>query len=158
MMYAVNTLPAWTWTDYARISKRDKFFIADSGLMASLLHWNMNAIEMDPDRTGKLIETMVFNELYAQIAAHDPVIRLYHYRDHDNHEIDFIAENANGDLLGIEVKAETNVSKSDFKHLKCFREKMSSGRTFNGIVLYNGVLSYKIAEGLFVVPIQLLWQ
>lgn len=157
MMYIVNTLPAWTWTDYARISKRDKFFIADSGLMASLLHWNVNSIEMDSDRVGKLIETMVFNELYAQIAAHNPMIRLYHYRDHDKHEIDFIAENANGDLLGIEVKAGTNVSKDDLKHLEWFREKISNDRTFNGIVLYNGVLSYKIAEGLFAVPIQLLW-
>ncbi|MDR2721024.1 MAG: DUF4143 domain-containing protein [Puniceicoccales bacterium] len=158
MMYIVGTLPAWTWTDYARVSGRDKFFMADSGLMASLLHWNLDAIELDSDRVGKLVETMVFNELSAQLAAQDDVIRLYHYRDHDKREIDFVLESANGDLLGIEVKAGTNISKDDFKHLKWFREKISAGKVFNGIVLYNGTLSYAIGEGLFAVPMQLLWQ
>jgi len=43
--------------------------MTDSGLMASLLGWHKEQVALDADRSGKLIETLVYNELAAQIEA-----------------------------------------------------------------------------------------
>ncbi|MDR2737529.1 MAG: ATP-binding protein [Puniceicoccales bacterium] len=157
MLFIVDRLPPWTDTDYKRIGRSDKFFFADTGLMASLLNWNCDQVAMDSDRFGKLVETFVFNELKAQVFASDGKFRIFHYRDRDGREVDFIVEREDGSMLGIEVKGGSNVGKDDFKHLRWFSEKMAKDRSFTGIVISNGKLSYSMGENMQAVPIQTLW-
>jgi predicted AAA+ superfamily ATPase len=156
-LHIVRTIPAWQAQDYGSLRRRDKFFITDSGLMAALLKWNPQQVEFDGDRLGKLIETTVENELLAQIAANGNNASLFHYRDAQRREIDFIVENPDGMLVGIEVKAGRNVRPQDFSHLKWFGENHANGRPFRGIVLYSGQIRINFGPGYTVLPLSALW-
>lgn len=156
-LYIVERLPAWTRTDYERVSKHPKIFMTDPGLMASVLEWRKDQVRLDADRAGKLVETMAFNELAAQVDCHGEVA-LYHFRNWDKREIDFLVERkSDGALLAIEVKASETVGKGDFKHLAWFRDTLGSQRPFQGIVLYSGERLLSFGEKLKAVPFPCLW-
>jgi predicted AAA+ superfamily ATPase len=156
-LHIVCAVPAWHAMDYGCLKKKNKFFMSDSGLMASLLRWAPEKVEFDGDRLGKLVETVVENELAAQIAANGNRASLFHYRDIQRREIDFIVEDPTGMLVGIEVKAGRNVSPQDFSHLKWFGENRAKERTFRGIVLYGGPDRIDFGTGYAVLPLSVLW-
>jgi predicted AAA+ superfamily ATPase len=131
--------------------------MTDTGLMASLLGWGFRDVKLDADRIGKLVETMVFNALSAQIYASENPYSIYHYRDHNGHEIDFILDDHREHLVGIEVKSGTKVCKDDAKHLYWFSKNIAKNRTFIGVVLYNGEHSFSLGENIKAVPLQCLW-
>lgn len=156
-MYLVERVRPWSKTDYDRVSKQDKLFMTDAGLMISILRWQFDKVRLNGDMSGKLLETFVFTQLAALIEAQEDDFQLYHYRDREQREIDFLIENENGDILGIEVKAGSAVSKDHFKHLRWFRDHMAKGRQFVGIVLYTGENVVPFGEGFWAIPINLMW-
>jgi|SRR3990167_5842902 len=157
-LYLIDQIPAYSKTDYDRAGKRSKLIINDSGLMSSILNWKLDDIRFDALRVGKLIETHVGNELQKHIDATEQKCTWFHYRDKNQREIDFIIENNNGDLLGIEVKANTSVHPTDFKHLRWFQENISpSKKNFTGIVLYTGNHVGSMGDNMWAVPISCLY-
>ena len=76
---------------------------------------------------------------------------LTQYRDSDKHEIDFLVNGTNDELLGIEVKAGT-VGAGDFKHMKWFASRFAEKR-FTGIVLYSGAEVLSFGGGMYAVPL-----
>ena len=60
---------------------------------------------------------------------------------------------AAGATLGIEVKAGSDVGKSDFKNLAWFRDKIAKGKPFTGIVLYAGDTTLPFGDSLYAVPL-----
>lgn len=154
--YLCESVEAWTGSDYARIGKRPKWYMCDTGLMAAMLNWRTKDIELDADKTGKIVETLVFTELAAQIDLSGEY-SLYQYRDIDKREVDFIVEDADGNLAGVEVKAGAGVGKNDFRHLEWFREHLTKGRRFVGIVLYSGSETLSFGNGMLAVPMSVLW-
>lgn len=157
ILYLVERVYPWTKTDYARVGKQSKIFMADSGLMASLLKWKMDQIRLDSDRSGKLMETFAHNEIRAQIDAGDGRYALFHYRDREKREIDFLIEREDNALLGIEVKAGTVVGKNDFNHMKWFKNNLANGRPFIGIILYTGEFAASFGDNFWAVPFGHLW-
>ena len=157
-LYIVERVYPWTHTDYERVGKQTKLYMLDSGLMASVLHWQMAQVELDADRSGKLIETFIFNELASQIDANEGEYELFHYRDREQHEIDFLIERKDQALLGIEIKAGSSISTADFKHLKWFKENIAKKRSFVGIVLYAGEYAGSMGNNLWAVPFDALWK
>ncbi|MDR2581415.1 MAG: ATP-binding protein [Fibromonadaceae bacterium] len=153
-LYLFEQVPPWLKTDYDRVGRRAKFYATDTGLMASILGWNKKDALLNHDRAGKLIETFVFQEIAAQIDLENA--SLYHYRDRENREIDFIIEREGGALLGIEVKAGHNVSKEDFKHLEWFSKNLAKDN-FTGIVLYSGDRTIHFSKNMLAVPTAMLW-
>ncbi|MGI9490638.1 MAG: DUF4143 domain-containing protein [Geminicoccaceae bacterium] len=89
-LFLVERLPAWARTDYTRFGKRDKLFMTDSGLMASLLRYPGEPQDLGSDQAGKLAETLIFCELMAQADASDGRYRVAHYRDNEKREIEFL--------------------------------------------------------------------
>ncbi len=159
-LYLIERLPAWPKTDYDRVSKQDKIFMADTGLMSAILSWRFDKVRLDGDQNGKLIETFVFTQLLAHIEAlelHNERYNIYHYRDREKREVDFIIENEDGDILGIEVKAGSAVSSDSFKHLKWFRDNIAIEQSFVGIVLYTGDQIASFGDGMWAIPINVLW-
>ena len=121
-----------------------------------MLNWRMKDIELDADKVGKIVETFVFAELAAQIDLSGDY-SLYQYRDIDKREIDFIVEDADCNLAGVEVKAGSGVGKNDFRHLAWFRDHLAKGRRFVGIVLYSGRETLSFGNGMLAVPMSVLW-
>jgi len=156
-LYLVERLYPWTKTDYARVGKQSRLFMVDSGLMTSLLSWNMDQVRLDPDRSGKLIETFAFNEIIAQIDANDGRYELFHYRDREKREIDFLIEREDDALLGIEIKAGSAVTKGDFTHLRWFQKNLAKKQLFIGIILYTGEHPASFGNNLWAVPFDFLW-
>jgi predicted AAA+ superfamily ATPase len=147
----------WLKTDYERIGKRSKFYATDTGIMTSVLGWNPKEVFMNNDRSGKLTETFVFQELAAQIDLENKY-NLYQYRDRLGREIDFLVEREDGALLGIEVKASHNISKDDFKPQKWFADNILKNKEpYTGIVVYSGDRVIPFGENLLAVPIAALW-
>jgi uncharacterized protein len=156
-LYIVERVLPWTNTDYDRVGKLSKLFMSDSGLMSSILSWNMDQVRFDSDRLGKLMETFIFSELASQIDASEGEYELYHYRDREQREIDFLIEREDHAILGIEVKSSTSIQKKDFKHLQWFHENLSKERPFIGIVLYSGKLPLSFGQNLWAIPMSMLW-
>ena len=156
ILYLIDRVPPWIRTDYERVGKQSKLYLCDTGLMTSILKWHKEQVEMDGDRSGKLIETFIYNELAAQIDASVGQYELFHYRDREKREIDFIIERDDQTLLGIEVKSGSSISTADFKHLKWFKESIAK-QPFIGIVLYAGEAVGSMGDGMFAVPFGELW-
>ncbi len=156
-LFLIERVRPWTKTDYGRVGKQKKLFMTDSGLMASILGWRADQIKLDPDRVGKLVETFAFNELATQVDISNGECSLYHYRDREQREIDFIIETRDGAILGIEIKAAASLGKSDFKHLEWFRDNIAGKRTFIGIVLYAGENLGSFGKNLWAVPFGAMW-
>ena len=155
-LYLVERVYPWTKTDYARVGKQSKLYMVDSGLMASLLGWRADQVRLDSDRSGKLIEAFAFNQIVAQVDAGDGRYELFHYRDREKREIDFLIERDDGALLGVEVKAGSAISRKDFSHIRWFRENLARDQEFVGIVLYTGEFPASFGNSLWAVPFGLL--
>jgi predicted AAA+ superfamily ATPase len=155
-MCLFGRLGAWVRTDYEKVGRKGKLYVTDTGLMASILNWRVEEVMLDSDKSGKIIETFVFNELAAQLDLREGS-RFYHYRDRDKREIDFIIENERGTLLGIEVKAGSAVSKNDFKHMGWFRHSIVPEKKFIGVVLYTGENVLSFGPDMYAVPLAALW-
>lgn len=157
-MYVVERVRPWTRTDYARAGKRSKLFMTDAGLMSSVMNWNREQAYMDSDRSGKLVETFMFNEIAALVDACKGKYSLFHYRDQEKREIDFLVEREDHALLGIEIKAGSRIGTSDFRNLKWFKENIAGDRQFTGIVLYSGKLTGSMGNGLWAVSFGTVWR
>jgi predicted AAA+ superfamily ATPase len=155
-MCVFERLGPWIRTDYDRVGRKGKIFATDTGLMANILNWRMEDVLFDTDKSGKIVETFVFNELSAQLAL-KMGYKFYHYRDRDKREIDFIIENDRGVLLGVEVKAGSAVSRNDFRHILWFKQNIAPDSEFMGIVLYSGENVLSFGPDMYAVPIAALW-
>lgn len=155
-LYLFERVPSWCKTDYARVGKKDKLFMADTGLMVSLLSWNLDEVMLNPDRAGKLVETLVYHELSIQSEIYGA--KIYHYRDRENREIDFIIESEDEQIACIEVKSGSAISKSDFKHIEWFRDNIVKDRNIVTIILYSGEDTLSFGDGLLAVPLASLWE
>jgi len=159
-LYLVEKLPAWPKTDYDRVNKQDKIFITDTGLMSAILNWRFEKVRLDGDQNGKLLETFVFTQLASHIDTlelQDKKYNIYHYRDREKREIDFIIENEDGNVLGVEVKAGSAISRDSFKHLRWFRENIAKDRKFIGVILYTGDQLASFGDSMWAVPMNVLW-
>lgn len=155
--FLLDRLPAWTKTDYSRVGKRAKLYMGDSGMMAAILKWMPEQIRLDGDKVGKLVETFIFNELSANIDCQTDY-QLYHYRDREKREIDFLIERDDGALLGIEVKAGASVKREHFNHLQWFNNNLvKSGHPFIGLILYTGDKAIPFGNNLWAVPMSCLF-
>ena len=156
-LYLVERIYPWTKTDYARVGKQSKLFMVDSGLMTTLLRWKMDQVRFDCDHSGKLMETFAFNEIMAQVDAGDGRYELFHYRDREKREIDFLIEREDGAFLGVEIKSGSAVCKNDFKHMKWFQNNLAKNQPFTGVILYPGEFPASFGNNLWAVPFGLLW-
>jgi hypothetical protein len=156
-LYLFDRVNPWVRTDYERVGKSAKFYASDTGFMTSILGWKKDDLKYDSDRSGKLIETFVFQELSAQIDLNRDY-NLYQYRDYKKHEVDFLIERDDRAMVGIKVKASHSVSKEDFSPQMWFKENIIKNKTpYNAIILYSGEDTLSFGDGLLAVPTAALW-
>jgi predicted AAA+ superfamily ATPase len=155
-VFLIKRVEPWFNNRLSRLVKTPKLHFLDSGLLAALLGTTAQRITADRSMFGPLLETFVMSEIMKQFGWLDDSCTLTHYRDKDKNEVDFVIENAAGDLVGIEVKSAASVSGSDFKGLKKLAD--ATGAAFKlGVVLYDGELSLPFGERMYAAPISCLW-
>jgi predicted AAA+ superfamily ATPase len=120
------------------------------------LSYRLDDILLDPARSGKIIETFVFNQL-ASLCDLEKSYLLRHYRDRAGREIDFVIENDRGEILGIEVKSSSSFSVSDARHMIWFKQNIAKDKPFIGVILYTGENTLPLGNDIYAVPMAALW-
>jgi uncharacterized protein len=151
------SLPAFGGSTKTRTRRRPKLHLTDTGLAASVLGVTADRL-MDPSATmsGQLLETFVVMELVKQSGWSEELVRLSHYRDADDREVDLMVETADGRVAGVEVKAAIDVDERDFRHLAYVRDRLGD-RFTSGVVLHCGSEPARWGDRLFSLPISALW-
>jgi len=155
-VFLIDILPPWHHNRLSRLVKTPKLHLADTGLAAALLGTDLAALKENRAVFGQLLETFTYQELLRQSSWNEASHRFFHYRDKDQLEVDLVVERDGRHLCGLEVKASSTVTESDFRGLNRLRD--ASGAAFRcGIVLYDGASALPFGEQLFAVPFSRLW-
>jgi predicted AAA+ superfamily ATPase len=155
-IFLVEELSPWHTNRLSRLVKTSKLHVCDTGIAASLLGVDPDTLYADRNLLGQLLETFVYHELRAQASARDDDVRFYHFRDREGYEVDFVLE-LGLKTAGIEVKAASTVTSSDFRGLR--RLATAAGERFSaGVLLYDGEISASLGDKLYAVPIRRLWE
>ena len=155
-MYLLKRIDVWARNRLNRLVKTPKLQFVDSGLLSTLLDLNNNEIQKDRTRFGNLLETFVFGELLKHTTTSEASYRLMYYRDTDKFEVDYIIENAVGELIGIEVKATASIKKRDLRGLKKLAT-LAGDQVKIGILLYDGTETMPLGDNIWAAPLSTLW-
>lgn len=108
------------------------------------------------DRSGRVLESFVLQQLIAQAGWTDPDVQFWHYRDKDQLEVDVVMTKGRK-VWGVEIKAGMTVSPSDGRGLRRLAEH--AGRSSQGgVVLHAGTSTLPTADPrVLAVPLAELW-
>lgn len=155
-LFLVHEVPAWTSNRGKRLVRAPKVHLMDSGLAASLSGLGADVLKRDRPLLGPLLETFVAGELSKQISWSESRPSLFHFRTHDGREVDLVLEDAQGRVVGLEVKATSTAYASDFAGLRALAE--AAGKAFvQGVVLYLGRATVPFGAKLTALPLHALW-
>lgn len=155
-LFLIHRLPAWERNPAKRLVKAPKVFLPDAGLLAHLIAHTASSLQNAAGLPGALVETFVLGELLKHLSFSTRGLSLWHYRTQTDIEVDFLLEDRQGRLTGVEVKAAASVVSKDFKGLHHLRETEKE-RFTRGIVLYTGRELIPFGDELYAVPMSVWW-
>ena len=156
MLFLVVRIPAWAHNPGKRLVKAPKVFLPDSGMLAWLSDMMPEKLQALPGLPGALVETWVAAELLKHLAFSHRGLSLWHYRTQTDIEVDFVLEDRQGRITGIEVKASASIDGVSFKGLRHLQD--TEGERFQrGVVLYGGSELVAFSERLWAVPLSWWW-
>jgi len=156
MAFMIVPLRAWSNNKGVRLAKAAKLHVVDAGLAAALAKVGPGHLRDDRTFLGPLLETFVAMELTKQRAWSALRPTIMHFRSHAGPEVDLVLEANAGQIVGVEVKASSNVERRDASGLLALAE-LAGPKFVRGIVLYNGKHLLPLAENIWAWPIQELW-
>ena len=156
-LFLIDRLPPWHRNRLSRMVKTPKLHVGDTGIGCALLGAGPANLARNRELFGQLLESFVFQELRRQSACQETPLEFFHYRDKDQVEVDIVIERGAREVAGVEVKAASTVTRSDFRGLR--KLKKAAGEGFAaGVVVYDGEIGAGFGDGMFVVPIRRLLQ
>lgn len=143
--YILERVPAWFGhlRSKVRVRQSDKYYFADPSLAVAVLQADESSLIRDLETAGFLFENLVFREL--AVVSEMLGAALFHFRDANNLEVDFIIRLGDGRLVPIEVKLGTNRINDGIETLSKFEKKLQPG-TYNiafKAVITTGQYSYE---------------
>ncbi|MDP3984730.1 MAG: ATP-binding protein [Acidimicrobiia bacterium] len=153
--YLVHELPSWTVGLSARVGRKPKLHVTDTGLAAAVLG-------LDAARLGRMavggsfLESFVVTELIKQAAMIDQPLTLSHFRDRTGTEVDLVVERSDGSVIAVEVKSAATVNRSDGKGLRFLGDKLGD-RLIAGVVFHTGPLTVQLDDRIWATPVSALW-
>ncbi len=152
-VFLLQLVPAWSTNLTARVVRRPKVALTDTGLAARLLGGRLRT---DDQIVGRLVETFVTNELRAQAEWSVARPGLFHYRDRDGAEVDLVLESGDGRVVAVEVKAGATVRADDLRGLRTLEQRMGDDFA-SGVVLCTAPTPLHLGGRLWVLPMSVLW-
>lgn len=156
-VFLVDIVPAWRTRRAVRLAAAPKRFVVDPGLWAAILGVDRAGVLGDPGLLGRAIETFVAAQLRSECDWSDVGYRLHHVRSPDGHEIDLVAELADGRLVLIEVKATSAPTIRDAGHLRWFADKVAGDRVAAKLLLHTGRRTFPLGDDIQAVSLSALW-
>lgn len=160
LVYLTLELPAWSANLGARVTKRPKLHLVDSGLAAHLQ--GLTATRLSPTDPagatmfGALLETFVVTEIVKQLGWSSVAARPHHFRTADGIEVDLVLEAPDGRVVAIEVKAAPGVPSGTTRGLAHLRDRLGD-RFVAGLVVNTGGEAQSVGDRLAVAPVSTLW-
>lgn len=140
-VFLVHRVPSWGRNLTARVVKRPKIYMIDSGIAATLVGKDSRALQRPTEpATGPLFETFIVNELRKQLSWAETSVRLYHFRDRAATEVDIVLESSDGRVVAVEIKSTSTARPEDFRRLAFLRDRIdrADGTFVAGVVLHTG--------------------
>ncbi|MEI9885096.1 MAG: ATP-binding protein [Rhizomicrobium sp.] len=155
-LFLIAQIPPWSRNIGKRLVKSPKLYFTDTALLCHQLGVGLGGLQrQNPGLFGRILENFVATELTKQVGMLGDGA-LFHFRSHDNREVDFVVERRNGTLIGIEVKASESVTVEDFAGLKALKAYAQNGFR-RGIVFYRGTDVVPFADDMVALPLETLW-
>ena len=156
-VFLIGYARPWSNNLTTKVARTPKVYVTDAGLAANLLQVTEAALRRPGHPAlGGLVETFVFNELTKAAALAEVGTTIYHYRERDGREIDFVLEARDGRVLGIEVKASVSPPADATRGLTWLRDKVGD-RFVHGLVLHLGPHTLPHGDRITAAPLSLLW-
>ena len=155
-LFVIQLIPAWSTNISKKVIRRPKMVMVDSGLAARLVGMTAESAAQPTAPLGPLLESFVAMELRKQLSWSQDGTTLWHYRDRDGVEVDFILERPDGTIVGIEVKAASSVSSRDTKGLRFLADRLGD-RFVAGVVLSFMPETTPLGDKLIALPLNVLW-
>jgi uncharacterized protein len=155
-MFLLKRVDVWASNRLKRVVKTPKLQFIDSGLLATLVDLTPDLAGQNRSRFGNVLETFVYSELLKHSTNSEGDYQLFYYRDHDQYEVDVVAENAGGRLVGVEIKAAATIKESDLRGLKRLMS-VAQEQFMLGVILYDGIETLPLGDRLWAAPISTLW-
>lgn len=158
--FLVHRVPAWSRNLTAKVVRRPKIYLSDSGLAASVLGKSPNALRRPTDpAAGPLFESFVVGELARQLTWCEEPVTMFHFRDRGGAEVDVVLEAADGRVVAIEIKSTATPRPEDFRWLEFLRDRVdrAGGEFLAGIVLHAGPRRLPFGDRLSALPVADIW-
>lgn len=156
-VYFFTELPSWSRNLTAKVSRRAKVHIADSGLAAHLLGADVDSLARPASpASGPVLETFVLGEIRKISTWSRTRVELFHFRDRGGSEVDLVLEASDGRVCGIEIKASRSVGTKDTAGLALLRDRLGADFV-QGVLLYTGDRVLGLGDRLTAIPISALW-
>ena len=156
MLFLVVRVAPWERNPGKRLVKAPKIYLPDTGLLHDLVGADPDGLRARPGLPGGAVETLVLSELLKHLSFSGRRLSLWHYRTQAGVEVDFVLENPQGRITGVEVKASATVDAKDFRGLKHLQET-EEAIFQRGIVLYAGREVVPFGDQLWAVPLSMWW-
>lgn len=156
-VFLVSRVPAWSRNISTRATAAAKLFFVDSGVAANLVGATVDRLTSPTGPLGPLLEGFVSSELHRQAAFSPLQLELSHYRTKDGVEVDVIAADRRGRVVGLEVKASATVRAEDFRGLRHLADRIGDD-LLAGIVLHTGARTIPFGPRFRAVPISAIWR
>jgi len=155
-VFLLVRIPAWHANLGKRLVRSPKLHLVDSGLACRARGVTAERLVSDPVTFGPLLESFVGMELVKQASWSDRAVRVHHFRTSAGREVDFVLEDRQGLVAGVEVKASATIGANDFVGLRVLEEALGD-RFVRGVVLHKGRVAVPFGERLAAWPIETLW-
>jgi predicted AAA+ superfamily ATPase len=153
-LYIIDNIPAWNPKLRSKSSIRttDKRELIDPSLAAVALGAKPNDLIKDMETFGFLFESLCSRDLSIYIESLGG--HLFHYKDSDDLEIDFILHLPDGKWGAIEVKTGLNEIEKATKNLLKLQNKVDELKAPSFLMILTGTdLAYQTEEGIYVIPL-----
>ena len=121
--HIIALVEPWFGSVTQRTVKTSKLYFLDTGLCCHLLNIETSSQLLRSSFLGALFETHVFSQIHKSLVNHDSSQKIYFFRDHDGHEIDFVIPQGSQFHL-VECKWSEN-PKLDTKNIDAFKKRYS---------------------------------
>jgi uncharacterized protein len=155
--FLIQLIPAWSTNLSAKVIRRPKLILLDSGLAAHLIGATSTTVDRPGGPFGQLLETFIISEIRKQLTWAEPRVSMHHFRDRDGSEVDIVLEHPDGRIVGIEVKATSTPRAEDFRGLRYLAERLGDRFTL-GILLSAAPDAMPFGPRLAALPVDALWR
>jgi uncharacterized protein len=146
----IHEIPAFHKNLAKRETKKPKLVLFDSGLTCHLLGYNSDSQLENSPFLGSIFETAIITALRSQCVRQLGYSSLYHWRSKEKNECDLILELNATNIIPIEIKYSSRVSKEELSGIKQFMKKSEQSKM--GLVFSPNSKCYWLDENILHMP------